>query len=76
MKKRLIFIITGLIIIGLLMWAPWITPNYARTKVMSSTSFKEIHPNLPETQVYVPWLPFFRFVTTYERGWFISFLGF
>lgn len=58
------------------MWSPWITPDYAKKKVMTSADFIATHPEgLPETEVHVTWLPFFRMVTTYEKGWFVSFLG-
>ena len=75
MKK--IYIIITIVIVALLMWSPWITSDYAKKKVMASADFIATHPEgLPETEVHVIWLPFVRMVTTYEKGWFVSFLGF
>lgn len=81
MKKKKIIVIVSIGAFLLLAWSPWITKTYAREKIMSRQDFFEVHhfdypnANFPSDQVGVKWLPFMRFVSTYESGWFVSFFG-
>lgn len=81
MKKKKIIVIVSITAFLLLAWSPWITTGYAREKIMSRQDFFEVHRdvypnvNFPLDQVQVIWLPFMRFVATYEAGWGVNFLG-
>lgn len=84
MKSR--FKITVIIIsavIALLAWAPWITEGFAINKVIqvnptSSARFMDIDgiPGITKGDVAgVGWLPFGKFVSNVEGGYFITFWG-
>lgn len=73
--KRIIILIIALIII-ILGWAPWLSAEDARTIVRTYPNFQEQHSaergqNNPD--IAVTWLPFCRWTSTYEGGWFVCF---
>ncbi len=79
--KTIILIIVG--ILFLLVWAPWITDDYAINKVVErlggpDTRFNYLGQEMAVRDVpkSVSWLPFGRYVTfPSEAGWFVSFYG-
>ncbi len=74
--KRLIPLVVAIAVV--LAWAPWITEEYARNKVMSDSDFVRQHgpgSGQENPEIHVNWFPFGRWVTTYDRGWFVSFYG-
>lgn len=76
MRNKKIFIIIAIIAIIIVGWAPWLSSDDARTIVKTYKNFQEQH-NVERGQanqeIYVTWLPFCRWVTTYEGGWFVCF---
>ncbi|MDO8592868.1 MAG: hypothetical protein Q7R92_03835 [bacterium] len=75
MSKKILIIIflIALIVIG---WAPWLSNNDAITIVKTYRNFQEQHNTKKQTEnpeIYVTWLPFCRWVTTYEGGWTVCF---
>lgn len=73
-KKFFIFlIVTVLLVVG---WAPWLNAEDARSIVKTYKNFQEQHRAESEQgspDMYITWLPFCRWVTTYEGGWFVCF---
>ena len=75
-NQRILIGIGILILIGLLAWAPWITDDYAKNKVIEKEGFPNTIVGLvDERDIGVTWIPFGRFVSTYEHGWFATFYG-
>jgi len=82
-KKRGKIILTIVGILILLVWAPWITDDYAIDKVVerlggSDTRFNYLGEEMAVEDIPkgVGWLPFGRYVTfPGEAGWFVSFYG-
>ena len=83
---RLIFkvaVIAILVAFALLVWAPWITSDYAIGKVVERLGGPDAHYNylnqdtaVKDIPKKVSWFPFGRFVYfPGEAGWFISFYG-
>ena len=81
-KNRIALIITLLVVL-LLAWAPWITDNYAISKVVEKLGGPDARFNylgqemaVKDVPTEVHWLPFCRFVTfPGEAGWFVTFWG-
>jgi ribose/xylose/arabinose/galactoside ABC-type transport system permease subunit len=79
--KTIILTLAG--ILFLLVWAPWITDDYAINKVVEKLGGPDTRFNyLGEEMVVrdipkvVSWFPFGRYVTfPGEAGWFVSFYG-
>ncbi|MCD4811579.1 hypothetical protein K8R14_03180 [bacterium] len=74
MKTKLKIIIVS-IILFILAIAPWITDEYAVSKVKTYPNFQYQHrlDNKDDLEIYVTKTPFCRWVTTYEGGWFVCF---
>ena len=75
MKK---LIIIPAVIVIIIAWAPWLSVDDAKSIVKTYPNFQEQHgtegqQNALETEIYVNWLPFCRWVTTYEGGWLACF---
>jgi hypothetical protein len=76
-------IVAAIIVIALAAWAPWITYDYAVSKVVEKlggqdTVFQYLGQDMPVGEIpkQVSWVPFGRFVTfPGEAGWFVSFFG-
>lgn len=72
-----------LVLSALLFWAPWVTDNFAVSKVAdelggSDASFDYLGQDmaLQDVPKQVVWLPFGRYVTfPGEAGWYVSFFG-
>jgi len=84
MKKGVkTIILTIILILLLLVWAPWITNDYAINKVVEKLGGPDARFNylgqdmaIRDIPIEVGWLPFCRFVTfPGEAGWFVSFYG-
>ena len=79
--KTIILTIAG--ILFLLVWAPWVTDDYAINKVVErlggpDTRFNYLGQDMAVKDVpkVVGWWPFGRYVTfPGEAGWFVSFYG-
>lgn len=75
-NKNILIGIGIIILIGLLAWAPWITDDYAKNKVIEKEGFPNTVAGLEdEISMGAAWIPFGRFVATYEHGWFVTFYG-
>ena len=83
---RLIFKVAVIAIFAactLLVWAPWITTDYAIGKVFERLGVPEAHyyylnqdMAIKDVPKEVSWFPFGRFVYfPGEAGWFVSFYG-
>ncbi|MBI2552814.1 hypothetical protein HYW17_05975 [Candidatus Uhrbacteria bacterium] len=75
MNKKILIItfVTAIVIIG---WAPWLSNNDAKVIVKTYRNFQEQHSAEKQTEnpeINVMWLPFCRWVTTYEGGWTVCF---
>ena len=76
-------IVVAFIITALLVWAPWITYDYAVTKVVEKLGglearFSYLHEDMAVKDIpkQVNWFPFGRYVVfPGEAGWFVSFYG-
>jgi hypothetical protein len=76
LTKRKTIMITVLLIISLLAWAPWITEEYAKNKFMLDSCFIQSHgpgSGQENPEIHVNWYPFGRWVTTYDCGQFVTF---
>ena len=70
-------------VVSLLAWAPWITYDFAVSRVVEKLGGQEAHFNylgqemaIKDIPKQVGWLPFGRYVTfSGEAGWFVSFYG-
>ena len=75
--------LTIVLILILLVWAPWITDEYAINKVVEKlggldTRFNYLGQDMAvkDIPIKVGWIPFGRYVTfPSEAGWFVSFYG-
>ncbi len=82
-KKRGKTILTIVLIVLLLVWAPWITDDYAINKVVEKlggpdTRFTYLGQDMAvkDIPIEVGWWPFGRYVTfPSEAGWFVSLYG-
>ena len=82
-KKRGKTIILAIGLLLLLVWAPWITDDYAINKVVEKlggpdTRFNYLGQDMAvkDIPIEVGWFPFGRYVTfPSEAGWFVSFIG-
>ena len=83
-KRRGKTIILAIVLILLLLvWAPWITDDYAKNKVVEKLGGPETRFNylgqdmaVKDIPIEVGWFPFGRYVTfPGEAGWFVSFYG-
>lgn len=77
-KKHLIILLIALavVITGILTWSPWLRDKEVRSIVRSNKNFREQHPagsDRANPELHVLKIPFGRFVTTYEGGWFVWF---
>ena len=80
-RGKIILILVG--VLFLLVWAPWITDDYAINKVVErlggpDTRFNYLGQDMAVKDVpkVVGWWPFGRYVTfPGEAGWFVSFYG-
>ena len=75
MKKLIIML--GVIVI-VIAWAPWLSVDNAKSIVKTYPNFQEQHrterqQNSLEAEINVNWLPFCRWVTTFEGGWWVCF---
>ncbi len=71
-----LLVVLVLIITGILTRAPWLKDEEVRNIVRSNKNFQEQHPAGSEQtnpEIYVFKIPFGRWVTTYEGGWFVWF---
>lgn len=76
-------VVAVFIITALLVWSPWITDDYAVSKVVEklggpNTRFNYLNQDMAVKDIpkQVEWLPFGRFVVfPGEAGWFVSFYG-
>ena len=74
MKKLLIIVLSLLFLV--LTWSPWLNEEDAKGIVAKNTNFIEQHQKLDfKPEVNVIWVPFGRWVTTIEGGWFVTFWG-
>lgn len=76
MKKKIFFIIIAIIATVIIGWAPWLSANDARAIVKTYENFQEQHSaerDQENPEINVTWLPFCRWVATYEGGWFVCF---
>jgi hypothetical protein len=81
--KTLTKVVLAVVVVFLLVWAPWVTDDYAIGRVVeklggSETRFSYLGQDMAIKDVpkEVSWLPFGRFVTfPGEAGWFVSFYG-
>jgi len=77
-RNTKIILILAIVLLLLLAWAPWITDDYARNKVMLDSQFIKIHglgSGQENPEITVGWFPFGRWITTYDASWFVSFYG-
>jgi len=82
-KRGKTIILTIVLILLLLVWAPWITKDYAINKVVEKlggpdTRFNHLGQDVAvkDIPIEVGWFPFGRYVTfPGEAGWFVSFYG-
>jgi hypothetical protein len=83
MRSIVKLILAVVIITFVLAWAPWITDDYAVTKVVeklggSEARFDYLGQNMSVGDIpkQVIWLPFYKYVVfPGEAGWFVSFYG-
>lgn len=76
-------VVVTFVVVALLAWAPWITDDFAVSRVVEKLGgpeviFHYLNEDLPIREIpkEVSWLPFGRFVTfPSEAGWFVSFFG-
>jgi len=76
-------IVVAVIIITLIAWAPWITDDYAVSKVVEKLGGPEARFNylggdvaVKDIPKEVSWFPFSKYVVfPGEAGWFVSFYG-
>jgi len=76
-------IVVVVIIFAVLAWAPWVTDEYAVSKVVEKLGGPEARFNylgqdiaVKDIPKQVSWLPFCRYVVfPGEAGWFVSFYG-
>ena len=72
-----------IILVALLFWAPWITNDFAVSKVVDKLGgpdarFHYLNQDMAVQDIpkQVSWLPFGRYVTfPGEAGWYVSFYG-
>ena len=82
-KRGKTIILTIVLILILLVWAPWITDDYAINKVVEKlggpdTRFTYLGQDMAvkDIPIEVGWWPFGRYVTfPGEAGWYVSILG-
>ena len=82
-KRGRTIILAIVLILLLLVWAPWITDDYAINKVVEKlggpdTRFNYLGQDMAvkDIPIEVGWFPFGRYVTfPGEAGWFVSFYG-
>jgi hypothetical protein len=77
MKTKIKVIISiAVVIVLLLVWAPWITKEYAISRVIEKEGFPNLTVGLAdERDISVTWIPLGKFISTYEHGWFVTFYG-
>ncbi len=66
----------ALVILTIFAWSPWLTKVNALQIVQTYSNFQSQHNVQKQTknpEIHVTWLPFCRWVTTYEGGWFVCF---
>jgi len=76
-------IVVAFIIAAFIVWAPWITNDFAVNKVVerlggSETRFNYLNQDMAVKDIpkQVSWVPFGRYVVfPGEAGWFVSFYG-
>jgi len=76
-------IVVVVIIFAVLAWAPWVTDEYAVSKVVEKLGGPEARFNylgqdiaVKDIPKQVSWLPFCRYIVfPGEAGWFVSFYG-
>lgn len=74
--KTVIIAVLSVLVISLLAWAPWVTDDYAKNKVIEKVGFPNPVVGLEDDEsLCVTWIPFGRFAATYEHGWFVTFFG-
>ncbi len=74
----LLALVLVLFLAVLLARCPWITDDYARETVKTDVNFIRQHGSgtgLENPEIHVAWIPFGRWVTTYEGGWLVTFYG-
>jgi len=82
-KRGKTIILTIVLILLLVVWAPWITKDYDINKVVEKlggpdTRFNYLGQDMSvkDIPIEVGWFPFGRYVTfPSEAGWFVSFYG-
>ena len=83
MKTRIkIVIIVISLILLILAWAPWVTSEYAVSKVVEKlggpdAQFYHLGETLAVKDVprEITWFPFGRYITFPGQGWFVTFYG-
>ena len=84
MKKKTIALLAGATLFFLLLvWAPWVTDDYAISRVVEKLGGPEARFNylgeymaVKDVPKEVGWLPFCRYVTfPGEAGWFVNLYG-
>ncbi len=83
MRTTIKAIVVALIIAAFIVWAPWITNDFAVNKVVerlggSETRFNYLNQDMAVKDIpkQVSWVPFGRYVVfPGEAGWFVSFYG-
>lgn len=76
-------IVVAFIIVALLVWAPWITNDFAVKKVVeklggTEARFSYLNQDMAVKDILkqVNWIPFGRYIIfPGESGWFVSFYG-
>ena len=76
-RPIVLIIMITILILSLIIWAPWITNEYALNKVKINNNFIKQHPEgIKDSEIDIFWLPFGKAVTTYEGLWYVPFFGF
>lgn len=76
--KTKLAVVAAIAILLLLAWAPWLTDENVKEMVRSNKMFMLQHgpgTGQENPEMHVGWVPFGRWVTTYEGGWFVTFYG-
>ena len=75
-KKVLLSLVVGLVFI--LGWSPWLSKDEVKEVVKANKNFQYQHAAEKDTadpEIRIAWLPFCRWTTTYEGGWFVCFFA-
>lgn len=73
---KIILIVLGFVLVGILIWSPWLQDDEVKNIVRSNKNFQSQHPagsDRVNPEIHVFKIPFGRWATTYEGGWFVWF---